>query len=85
MSTKEKESKVVNNKDNDSYFGLVTMPSYLFNTNLNSKTNSWLTDTRATNYIIYNMANFLDYIKINNLDIITIVNSLVYLKEIGIV
>jgi hypothetical protein len=85
MSIKEKESKVVNNKDNNSYFGLVAMPSYLFNTNPNNKTNSWLIDTRATNYITYNMANFLDYIKINNLDIIIIVNSLVRLKEIGMV
>jgi hypothetical protein len=85
MSTKEKESKVVNNKDNDSHFGLVTMSSYLFNTNSNNKTNSWLIDTGVINHIIYNMANFLDYIKINNLDIITIVNGLVYLKGIGIV
>jgi hypothetical protein len=61
------------------------MPSYLFNTNPDNKTNSWLTDTRATDYITYNMANFLDYIKINNLDIITIVNSLVRLKGIDIV
>jgi hypothetical protein len=61
------------------------MLSYLFNINPNNKTNSWLIDTRATNHIIYNIANFLDYIKINNLYIITIVNSLVYLKEIGIV
>jgi hypothetical protein len=61
------------------------MPSHLFNTNSNNKTNSWLINTRATNYITYNIANFLNYIKINNLDIITIVNSLVYLKEIGIV
>ena len=61
------------------------MPSYLFNINSNNKTNSWLIDTGATNYITYNMANFLDYIKINNLDIITIVNSLVRLKEIDIV
>jgi hypothetical protein len=61
------------------------MLSYLFNINPNNKTNSWLIDTRATNYIIYNMVNFLDYIKMNNLDMITIVNGLVCLKEIGIV
>jgi hypothetical protein len=61
------------------------MSSYLFNINSNNKTNSWLIDIRVTNYIIYNIANFLNYIKINNLDIITIVNSLVYLKGIGIV
>jgi chemotaxis methyl-accepting protein methylase len=61
------------------------MPSYLFNTNPDNKTNSWLINTKATNYIIYNIVNFLDYIKINNLDIITIVNSLVYLKGIGII
>jgi hypothetical protein len=85
MSIKKKESKVVNNKDNNSYFGLVAMPSYLFNTNPNNKTNSWLTDTRAIDYITYNIANFLDYIKINNLDIITIFNSLVRLKGIDIV
>ena len=85
MSIKEKESKVVNNKDNDSHFGLVTMPFHLFNTNPNNKTNGWLIATRTTNYIIYNIANFLDYIKINNLDIITIVNSLVCLKGIGII
>jgi hypothetical protein len=85
MFTKEKESKVVNNEDDNSHFGLVTMPSYLFNINPNNKTNSWLTDIRATNYITYNMANFLNYIKINNLDIITIVNSLVYLKGMDIV
>jgi hypothetical protein len=85
MSIKEKESKVVNNKDNNSYFGLVAMPSYLFNINSDNKTNGWLIDTRATNYIIYNMANFLNYIKINNLDIITIVNGLVRLKGIGMV
>ena len=85
ISTKEKESKVVNNKDNNSYFGLVAMPSYLFNTNLNSKTNGWLTDTGVTNYIIYNIANFLNYIKINNLNIIIIVNSLVCLKGISII
>jgi hypothetical protein len=40
MFIKEKESKVVNNKDNDSHFGLVAISSYLFNTNSNSKTNS---------------------------------------------
>jgi hypothetical protein len=40
MSIKEKEFKVVNNKDDDFYFGLVAMPSYLFNTNFNNKTNS---------------------------------------------
>jgi hypothetical protein len=85
MSIKEKESKVVNNKDDNFYFGLVAMPFYLFNTNLDNKTNSWLINTRITNYIIYNIANFLDYIKINNLDIITIVNSLVCLKGISIV
>jgi hypothetical protein len=85
MSIKKKESKVVNNKDDDSYFGLVTILSYLFNINPNNKTNSWLIDTGATNYIIYNIANFLDYIKINNLDIIIIVNSLVCLKGINIV
>jgi hypothetical protein len=39
MSIKEKESKVVNNKNNNSYFGLVTISSYLFNINLNNKTN----------------------------------------------
>jgi hypothetical protein len=61
------------------------MPSYLFNINPNNKTNSWLIDIRATNYIIYNIVNFLNYIKINNLDIITIVNSLVCLKGIDIV
>jgi hypothetical protein len=61
------------------------MSSYLFNINLNNKTNGWLIDTRAINYITYNIANFLDYIKINNLDIITIVNSLVRLKGIDIV
>jgi hypothetical protein len=85
MSTKEKESKVVNDEDNDSHFGLVAMPSHLFNTNPNNKTNGWLTDTRATNHITYDMANFLDYIKINNLDIIIIFNSLVRLKGIGMV
>jgi hypothetical protein len=61
------------------------MPSYLFNINLNNKTNSWLINTRATNYITYNIANFLDYTKINNLNIIIIVNSLVCLKGMGIV
>jgi hypothetical protein len=85
MSIKEKESKVINNKDNNSHFGLVAMPSYLFNINLNNKTNNWLTNTRATNYITYNIVNFLNYIKINNLDIIIIINSLVYLKGINIV
>jgi hypothetical protein len=40
MSIKEKESKVVNNKDNNFYFGLIAMSSYLFNTNPNNKTNS---------------------------------------------
>jgi hypothetical protein len=85
MSTKEKESKVVNDEDDDSYFGLVAMPSYLFNTNSNNKTNGWLIDTGATNHITYNMANFLDYIKINNLDIIIIFNSLVCLKGMGMV
>jgi hypothetical protein len=85
MSTKEKESKVVNNKDDDSYFDLVAMPSYLFNINPNNKTNGWLIDTKVTNHITYNIANFLDYIKINNLDIITIFNSLVCLKGMGMV
>jgi hypothetical protein len=85
MSTKEKESKVVNNKDDDSHFGLVAMPSHLFNTNSNNKTNGWLIDTGATNHITYNMANFLDYTKINNLDIIIIFNSLVCPKGIGMV
>jgi hypothetical protein len=61
------------------------MPSYLFNTNLDSKTNGWLMDIGVTDYITYNIANFLNYIKINNLDIITIVNSLVCLKGIGMV
>jgi hypothetical protein len=61
------------------------MPSYLFNTNPNNKTNGWLTDTRVTNYITYNIVNFLNYTKINNLDIITIFNSLVHLKGMGIV
>jgi hypothetical protein len=61
------------------------MPFYLFNINPNNKTNGWLINTKATNYITYNIANFLDYIKINNLDIIIIVNSLVRLKEINIV
>jgi hypothetical protein len=61
------------------------MSSYLFNINSNNKTNSWLINTRATNYIIYNIANFLDYIKINNLNIIIIVNSLVCLKGISII
>jgi hypothetical protein len=84
-SIKKKESKVVNDEDDDSHFGLVAMPSYLFNINSNNKTNSWLTDIKVTDYITYDMANFLDYTKINNLDIITIVNSLVRLKGIGIV
>jgi hypothetical protein len=61
------------------------MPSYLFNTNPDNKTNGWLIDTGVTNYIIYDMANFLDYTKINNLDIIIIFNSLVCLKGMGIV
>jgi hypothetical protein len=61
------------------------MPSYLFNTNPNNKTNSWLTNTRATNYITYNIANFLNYTKINNLNMITIFNSLVRLKGINMV
>jgi hypothetical protein len=61
------------------------MSSYLFNTNPNNKTNNWLINTRAINYITYNIINFLNYIKINNLDIITIVNSLVRLKGIDIV
>jgi hypothetical protein len=85
MFIKEKESKVINNKDDDFHFGLVAMPSYLFNTNLDSKTNGWLTDTGVTNHITYDIANFLDYIKINNLDIITIFNGLVCLKGIGMV
>jgi hypothetical protein len=84
-STKEKESKVVNNEDDNSHFGLVAIPSYLFNTNSDNKTNSWLMDTRATNHITYNMANFLNYTKINNLDIIIIFNSPVYLKRMGTV
>ena len=85
MSIKEKESKVVNNKDDDSYFDLVAMPSYLFNTNPDNKTNNQLINTKATNYITYNIANFFNYIKINNLDIITIVNGLVCLKGMGMV
>jgi hypothetical protein len=40
MFIKKKESKVVNNKDDNSYFGLVAMPSYLFNTNPDNKTNN---------------------------------------------
>jgi hypothetical protein len=97
MSIKEKKSKVVNNKDDNFYFSLITMPSYLFNINPNNKTNNWLINTGVTNYITYNIANFLNYtkinnianflnyIKINNLEIITIVNSLVCLKGIDIV
>ena len=61
------------------------MSSYLFNTNPDNKTNGWLIDTRATNYITYNIANFLNYIKINNLDIIIIFNGLVCLKGMGMV
>ena len=85
MFIKEKESKVVNNKDDDSYFGLIAMPSYLFYINSGNKNNSWLINTGATNYITYNITNFLNYIKIDNLDIINIVNSLICLKGIGIV
>jgi hypothetical protein len=85
MSMKEKESKVVNDEDDDSYFGLVAMPSHLFNTNPDSKTNGWLTDTGATDHITYDMANFLDYTEMNNLDMITIVNGLVRLKGIDMV
>jgi hypothetical protein len=85
MSIKKKESKVVGDKDDNFYFGLVIISSYFFYINFNNKNNSWLIDTRATNYIIYNIVNFLNYIKINNLDIIIIVNSLVRLKGIGIV
>jgi hypothetical protein len=40
MSIKEKESKVVNNKDDNSYFGLVAISSYLFNINPDNKTNN---------------------------------------------
>jgi hypothetical protein len=61
------------------------MPSHLFNTNSDNKTNNWLIDIGATNHITYNMANFLNYTKINNLDIITIVNSLIRLKGMGTV
>jgi hypothetical protein len=78
-------SIIVDDKDNNFYFGLVVISSYLFYINFNNKNNSWLIDTGVTNYITYNIANFLNYIKINNLDIIIIVNSLVRLKGIGIV
>jgi chemotaxis methyl-accepting protein methylase len=76
---------MVDDEDNNFYFSLVTISSYLFYINFNNKNNSWLINTRATNYITYNIINFLDYIKINNLDIINIVNSLIYLKEISII
>jgi hypothetical protein len=84
-STKEKESKVVNDEDDDSHFGLVAMPSHLFNTNPDSKTNGWLTDTGATDHITYDMANFLDYTEMNNLDMITTFNGPVRPKGMGTV
>jgi hypothetical protein len=76
---------IIGDKDNNSYFGLVAISSYLFYINSSNKNNGWLINTGAINYITYNIANFLDYIKIDNLDIINIVNSLVYLKGINIV
>jgi hypothetical protein len=76
---------IVDNKNNNFYFSLVAISSYLFYINYNNKNNNWLINTKATNYIIYNIANFLNYIKINNLDIISIINSFIYLKGIGII
>jgi hypothetical protein len=70
--SKDKKSK---DDNNDSLFGLsVTNDSYIFNTS-SSKTNRWLADTSATNYITYNKSKFLTYTNILGLRTVSIVNG----------
>ena len=62
--SKDKKSK---DDDNDSLFGLsATNDSYVFNTT-SSKTNRWLANTGATDYITYDKSKFLTYTDIPGL------------------
>jgi hypothetical protein len=69
------KDKKLKNDNNDSLFSLsIINDSYVFNTS-SSKTNRWLADTSATNYITYNKSKFLTYTNILGLCIISIVNG----------
>jgi hypothetical protein len=69
--------------DNDSLFGLsVTNDSYVFNTSF-SKTNRWLADTGATNYITYDKSKFLTYTDMLGLRTIGIVNGDTWPEGLG--
>jgi hypothetical protein len=77
---KDKKSK---DNNNDLLFGLsITNNSYIFNTS-SSKTNRWLADTSATNYITYNKFKFLTYTNILRLYTISIVNDNTRPEESG--
>jgi hypothetical protein len=52
----------------------VTNDSHVFNTSSN-KTNRWLVDTGATNYITYDKSRFLTYTKMPGLHTIGTINS----------
>jgi len=72
--SKSKDKKSKDNID-DSLFGLsATNDSHIFNTS-SSKTNRWLADTGATDYITYNKSKFLTYTDIPGLYTIGIVNG----------
>jgi hypothetical protein len=72
--SKSKDKKSKDNID-DSLFGLsATNDSYIFNTS-SSKTNRWLADIGATDYITYNKSKFLTYTDILGLYTIGIVNG----------
>jgi hypothetical protein len=77
---KNKKSK---DDDNNSLFGLsVTNDSYVFNTS-SSKTNRWLADTSATDYITYDKSKFLTYTDMPGLYTVGIVNGDTRLEGLG--
>jgi hypothetical protein len=74
------KNKKLKDDDNNSLFGLfVINNSYVFNTSF-SKTNKWLVDTGATDYITYNKSKFLTYTNILGLRAINIVNNDTWLE-----
>jgi hypothetical protein len=74
-STSKSKDKKSKDDDNDSLFDLsATNDSHVFNTSSN-KTNRWLADTSATDYITYNKFKFLTYTDIPGLQTIGIVNG----------
>jgi len=72
LKSKDKKSK---DDNNNSLFSLsATNNSYVFNTSSN-KTNRWLANTGATDYITYNKSKFLTYTNMPGLRTISIING----------